>query len=132
MTDTDHGDAHRAPEDVADSLRLSGAVALGTGVMIGAGIFAITGQTAALTGDLFPIAFLVAAAVVAVSAYSHVKLSNAFPSWGGIAMFLKEAPSPRWRRECEGEGSAAAGCARGGQHAVVGDGQLRGDREADA
>jgi len=91
MTDTDHtGDAHRSPEDVADSLRLSGAVALGTGVMIGAGIFAITGQTAALTGDLFPVAFLVAALVVAVSAYSYVKLSNAFPSSGGIAMFLKE------------------------------------------
>lgn len=90
MTDTDPGDAQRAPEDIADSLRLSGAVALGTGVMIGAGIFAITGQTAALTGDLFPIAFLVAAAVVAVSAYSYVKLSNAFPSSGGIAMFLKE------------------------------------------
>lgn len=35
--------------------------------------------------------FLVAAIVVAFSAYSYVKLANAFPSSGGVAMFLKEA-----------------------------------------
>lgn len=86
---SDGSDGH-APEDVPDSLSLVGAVSLGTGVMIGAGIFAITGQAAALAGDLFPLAFLAAALVVAFSAYSYVKLSNAFPSSGGIAMFLKE------------------------------------------
>jgi len=80
-----------APEDEAESLSLFGAVALGTGVMIGAGIFALTGQVAALAGNLFPIAFLAAAVVVAFSAYSYVKLSNAFPSSGGVAMFLREA-----------------------------------------
>ena len=36
----------------ADSLSLIGAVALGTGVMIGAGIFALTGQMAQMTGGL--------------------------------------------------------------------------------
>jgi len=62
--------------------------------MIGAGIFALTGQTAGLTGDLFPLAFVVAAIVVAFSAYSYVKLSNAFPSSGGVAMFLREQYGP--------------------------------------
>lgn len=81
---------HSGHDEVADSLSLSGAVSLGTGVMIGAGIFALTGQTAGLAGDLFPVAFLVAAVVAAFSAYSYVKLSNAFPSSGGVAMFLKE------------------------------------------
>ena len=85
---------HRAPEDVPGSLTLSGAVALGTGVMIGAGIFALTGQTARYAGDLFPVAFLVAAAVVALSSYSYVKLANAYPSSGGVAMFLREAYGP--------------------------------------
>ena len=80
-----------SPEEDAGTLSLFGAVSLGTGVMIGAGIFALTGQVAALAGDLFPVAFLAAAVVVAFSAYSYVKLSNAFPSSGGIAMFLKEA-----------------------------------------
>lgn len=81
-------------EDVPGSLSLSGAIALGTGVMIGAGIFALTGQTARLAGNLFPLAFVVAAIVVGFSAYSYVKLSNAYPSSGGIAVFLREQYGP--------------------------------------
>ena len=50
-----------------DSLTLVGAVALGTGVMIGAAL------------------------VVMISAYSYVKMSNAYPSAGGIAMYLQKA-----------------------------------------
>jgi len=60
----------------ADSLSLIGAVALGTGVMIGAGIFALTGQMAEMTGSLFPLAFLSAALIVSFSAYSYVKLTR--------------------------------------------------------
>ena len=74
-----------------DSLTLVGAVALGTGVMIGAGIFALTGQMAQMTGSLFPLAFLSAAVIVSFSAYSYVKMSCAYPSAGGIAMYLKKA-----------------------------------------
>ncbi len=74
-----------------NSLTLAGAVALGTGVMIGAGIFALTGQMAEMAGALFPFAFLSAAVVVSFSAYSYVKLSNAYPSAGGIAMYLNKA-----------------------------------------
>lgn len=94
MTDGSATSGHQAPEDVPGSLSLSGAVALGTGVMIGAGIFALTGQTARLAGDLFPIAFIVAAVIVGFSAYSYVKLSNAYPSSGGVAMFLRAQYGP--------------------------------------
>jgi amino acid transporter len=59
--------------------------------MIGAGILALTGQIAELAGALFPLAFLAAAVVTGFSAYSYVKLSNAYPSAGGIAMFLQKA-----------------------------------------
>lgn len=76
---------------VSNSLSLKGAIAMGTGVMIGAGIFALTGQVAELAGPWFPLAFLVAAAITGFSAYSYIKLSNAYPSAGGIAMFLKKA-----------------------------------------
>lgn len=79
----------------ANSLTLIGAVAMGTGVMIGAGIFALTGQVAELAGDLFPIAFLVAAIIVVFSAYSYIKMSNAYPSSGGIVMYLEKAYGPR-------------------------------------
>jgi amino acid transporter len=86
-----HKNEDRTTHYRKDSLTLVGAVALGTGVMIGAGIFALTGQMAQMTGSLFPLAFLSAAVIVAFSAYSYVKMSNAYPSAGGIAMYLKKA-----------------------------------------
>ena len=73
------------------SLSLPGTVAMGTGVMIGAGIFALTGQVAELAGGLFPIAFIVAAVISGFSAYSYIKVASAYPSAGGIAMILKKA-----------------------------------------
>ena len=72
-----------------DSLTPLGAVAMGTGVMIGAGVFALTGQLAEQTGGLFPFAFLAAAVVAGFSAYSYVLVCNDSPSSGGIAMILK-------------------------------------------
>jgi len=76
------------------SLTLAGTVAMGTGVMIGAGIFALTGQVAEFAGDLYPAAFLLAAIISGFSAYSYIKVSNKFPSAGGIAMILKKAYGP--------------------------------------
>ncbi len=67
---------------------------MGTGVMIGAGIFALTGQIAELAGPLFPLSFIAGAIVTALAAYSYVKMSNAWPSSGGIAMILQKAYGP--------------------------------------
>lgn len=75
----------------SNSLSLAGAIAMGTGVMIGAGIFALTGQVAELAQSWFPLAFVAAAIVAGFSSYSYVKLANAFPSAGGIAMFLEKS-----------------------------------------
>ena len=74
-----------------DSLTLRAAVALGTGVMIGAGIFALLGQVAELSGSWFPYVFIIGAIVSGFSAYSYIKVSNAYPSAGGIAMILTKA-----------------------------------------
>lgn len=74
-----------------NSLSLTGAVSMGTGVMIGAGIFALLGQVAELSGQYFPIAFMVGGIISAFSAYSYIKMSNAHPSAGGIAMYLEKA-----------------------------------------
>lgn len=76
------------------SLTLIGAIAMGTGVMIGAGIFALTGQVAEFSGALFPLAFLTAAVISGFSAYSYIKVSNKYPSAGGIAMILRKAYGP--------------------------------------
>lgn len=77
-----------------NSISLAGAVAMGTGVMIGAGIFALTGQIAELAGPLFPLSFLAGALVTAFSAYTYIKMSNAHPSSGGIAMILEKTYGP--------------------------------------
>ncbi|WP_394189591.1 APC family permease [Paenisporosarcina quisquiliarum] len=74
-----------------DSISLTGAVGLGTGVMISAGIFALLGQVAEMAGSWFPFIFIVGGILTAFSAYSYVKLSNEFPSAGGIGMFLVKA-----------------------------------------
>ena len=80
-----------ATEYEQGSLTLTGTVALGTGVMIGAGVFALTGQVAEFAGPWFPLAFLLAAGVSGLSAYSYVRVSSEYPSAGGIAMILTKA-----------------------------------------
>lgn len=74
-----------------NSLTLIGAVSLGTGVMIGAAIFALLGQVAELSGEWLPFTFLVGAILVSLSSYSYIKVSNAYPSSGGVAMILIKA-----------------------------------------
>ena len=77
-----------------NKLSLVGSISLGTGAMIGAGIFVLMGQIAELVGDLFPIAFIAGAVVVGFSSYSYVKFSDAFPSSGGVVKFLNKSYGP--------------------------------------
>lgn len=98
----DSNNAHSNETYKKDSLSLIGSVSMGTGVMIGAGIFALTGQVAEQAGGLFPLAFLAAAIVAGFSAYSYVKMAEHYPSAGGVAMFLMKA---------YGKGTVTAGMA---------------------
>jgi len=77
-----------------NSITLAGGVSMGTGVMIGAGILALTGQIAELAGPWFPLSFVAGAIVTAFSAYTYIKMSNAYPSAGGVAMILQKAYGP--------------------------------------
>ena len=98
MTEADHDAAamaeHEADGEGKGTISLAGGVAMGTGVMIGAGIFALTGQIAELAGPLFPLSFILGALVTSLAAYSYIKMSNAWPSSGGIAMILQKAYGP--------------------------------------
>lgn len=75
----------------ANSIKLLGAIGLGTGVMISAGIFALLGQVAELSGQIFPFVFLAGGIVTACSAYSYHIFTRAYPSAGGIGMYLVKA-----------------------------------------
>jgi amino acid transporter len=70
---------------------LAGASAMCAGVMIGAGIFALTGQMAKLAGPPFPLAFLAAAVVSGFNGCSYTRLAQGYPSAGGMGMFLMKA-----------------------------------------
>lgn len=59
-----------------NSITLPGVVAMGAGVMIGPGTFALTGQVAELAG---PLSFVIGAIVTACSAYSYIKVPKAYP-----------------------------------------------------
>lgn len=65
-----------------NSITLPDAIAMGTGVMIGAGIFALTGMIAEPAGPHFPLAFIAGAVVTGFSAYRYIRMANAWPPQG--------------------------------------------------
>ena len=65
-----------------------GATFLGVGAMVGAGIFALLGQAAAVAGSAVWISFLIAAFIALLQGYSFVKLGVRYPSDGGSIEFL--------------------------------------------
>lgn len=66
------------------------------GVTIGAGIYVLVGETAALAGIFAPSAFLVAAFVMLFSACSFAELSGRFPSSAGEAVYVDAWFEPRF------------------------------------
>jgi amino acid transporter len=79
------------PEATATpSLTLRGAVFLGVGAMVGAGIFALLGEAGAVAGAAVWISFLVAGVISALLGYTVVKLGVRYPSSGGVIAYLME------------------------------------------
>ena len=73
------------------SVGLIGATAIGVGGMVGGGIFAVLGVAATLAGGATPIAFMIAGAVAALTAFSYARLSVRFQSAGGTVTFIDRA-----------------------------------------
>jgi amino acid transporter len=61
----------------------------GLGVTVGAGIYVLVGSTAAQAGAFAPIAFLIAAFVVAFTALSYAELSTRYPVSSGEAAYVE-------------------------------------------
>ena len=79
---TEHNNLHNKPMGVWTS------ASMGIGAMIGAGIFALLGQVAALTGSYTPILFISGAIISILTGYSYAKLGIRYPSSGGVAEYL--------------------------------------------
>lgn len=68
----------------------------GLGVTVGAGIYVLVGETAARAGIYAPIAFLLAAFVMAFSACSFAELSSRIPKSAGEAAYVDAAFGWSW------------------------------------
>lgn len=61
----------------------------GLGVTVGAGIYVLVGTTAAVAGPYAPLSFLIAAIVVAFTAFSYAELSTRYPVSAGEAAYIE-------------------------------------------
>jgi amino acid transporter len=67
------------------------AITLGIGSMVGAGIFALMGEAAALAGSAVWISFLMAGVIALLTGHSFVELGIRYPTRGGIVEYLVKA-----------------------------------------
>lgn len=72
------------------AMSVRGAMFLGIGSMVGAGIFALLGEAGAVAGAAVWLSFVVAGIVTGLLGYTAVKLGVRFPSSGGIIAYLIE------------------------------------------
>ena len=70
------------------------AIVLGIGSMIGAGIFPLLGEAAALAGSAVWVSFLIAGIISLLTGYSFVQMGIRYPSRGGIVEYLVQAYGP--------------------------------------
>jgi amino acid transporter len=66
------------------SLTLRGAIFLGIGSMVGAGIFALFGEAGAIAGAAVWVSFFVGGVIALLQGYSFSKLGARYPSAGGM------------------------------------------------
>jgi amino acid transporter len=81
-------EATEAPRTEKAQLTLRGAVFLGIGAMVGAGIFALLGEAGAIAGAAVWISFLIAGLISLALGYTFVKLGARYPSSGGLITYL--------------------------------------------
>jgi amino acid transporter len=81
----------------------------GLGVTVGAGIYVLVGATAAQAGAYAPVAFLLAAIVVAFTAFSYAELSTRYPVSAGEAAYVEAGFGWNWLTTLVGLAVATSG-----------------------
>jgi basic amino acid/polyamine antiporter, APA family len=88
------------PELESESLKrvfgLTTLVIYGVGDILGAGIYAVVGKIAGLSGSMVWASFLLAMLVAALTALSYAELGSRLPKSGGVAYFVHTAFRREW------------------------------------
>lgn len=82
-------EASKKPEKLRRALTTPLLTLYGLGVTVGAGIYVLVGTTAAQAGPYAPVSFLIAAIVVAFTAFSYAELSTRYPVSAGEAAYVE-------------------------------------------
>ncbi|PRX43037.1 APA family basic amino acid/polyamine antiporter [Salegentibacter salegens] len=73
------------------SLGLWDILMFGIGGIVGAGIYAIIGEAAALGGNMLWLSFIIAATVALLSGLSYAEFVSRFPDSGGSFEYIKQS-----------------------------------------
>jgi amino acid transporter len=84
------GGAEGTEAPASKQMTVRGAVFLGVGAMVGAGIFALLGEAGTVAGAAVWVSFLVAGFISTLLGYAVVKLGVRYPTSGGILTYLLE------------------------------------------
>ena len=78
------------------TITVRGAVSLGVGSIVGAGIFALMGVAAANAGSAVWLSFLTAGIIALLTGHSFAQLGIRYPSQGGAVEYLVQAYGSGW------------------------------------
>jgi APA family basic amino acid/polyamine antiporter len=81
---------HPEQIELKRALNLAFLTLYGLGTILGAGIYVLVGKVAGIAGLYAPVAFLVAAAIAAVTAFSYAELASRLPKSAGEAVYVQE------------------------------------------
>jgi amino acid transporter len=84
------------PGSLKRSLSLPLITFYGLGTILGAGVYVLIGKVAGIAGMYAPLAFLMAAVVAFLTAFSYSELSSRYPFSAGAALYVEKAFSKRW------------------------------------
>ncbi len=84
-------------------------VFFGAGTILGAGIYALIGKIAALSGSFAPFSFLLSAVIAAFVAFTYAELSSRYPKSAGEAVYVSHAFSQQWLTALVGWGIVFTG-----------------------
>ena len=81
----------------------------GAGTILGAGIYALIGKIASLSGEYAPFSFLISAFIAAFVAFTYAELSSRYPKSAGEAIYVNQAFSKVWLSTLVGWGIVLTG-----------------------